>query len=110
MIAACRAGNSSYLAHSQAFKTATGKEMVLAKYQHEALEECMILAYRNKTVGLINQQFYRILSKDKQKVVPFYFQNGLGRGGFLLELKSCSIIMMIVFKIMAIRIVNLVRS
>ncbi len=87
LIAACRAGNSSYLAHSQAFKTATGKEMVLAKYQHEALEECMILAYRNKTVGLINQQFYRILSKDKQKVVPFYFQNGLGRGGFFIGAK-----------------------
>lgn len=84
LIAACRACDLKYLEKTPYFKTARGKEMVIDKYQHQSLQECMILAYRNHTVGLINQQFFRILSKDKTKVVPFYFQNNFGRGGFFV--------------------------
>lgn len=84
LIAACRSCDLDYLAKTPYFKTARGKEMIIDKYQHQSLQECLILAYRNHTVGLINQQFFRILSKNETKVVPFYFQNNFGRGGFFV--------------------------
>lgn len=87
LIAACRKKDIEKLAQLPQFKMATGKEMVIYKYSHQELEECLIVAYHNRTVGLINQQFHRILSKDKTKVVPFYFQNGYGRGGFFVGAK-----------------------
>ena len=80
---ACRTKDLANLATSTAFQTATVKEMLNDKFKHQALEECMILAYRNHTVGLINQQFYRLLAQNKPHV-PFYFQNGFGRGGFFV--------------------------
>ena len=47
----------------------------------------MILAYRNKTVGLINQQFYRILSKDKQKSCAVLFSKWSWAGRLFIGAK-----------------------
>ena len=42
----------------------------------------MILAHRNLTVGKINQQYYRVLTKDGRAKTPFFFKNDYGHGGF----------------------------
>ena len=58
--------------------------MIAYKLKHLPLEDCMIIAYRNATVGRINEQFFKVLSKGKQNVVPFEYKNGYGRGGFFV--------------------------
>ncbi|GBG94180.1 hypothetical protein LFYK43_06390 [Ligilactobacillus salitolerans] len=60
------------------------KEMLRYKKEHIDISECMILAYRNFNVAQINQAFYRVLSQDKQNVVPFEIENNKGRGGFFV--------------------------
>lgn len=83
-IAQCRFGNTENLKRMHVFKQAEADEMIDCKLKHLPLEDCMIIAYRNATVGRINEKFFKVLSKGRQNVVPFEYKNGYGRGGFFV--------------------------
>ena len=83
-IAQCRYRNTKNLKQLHVFKQSKADDMIAYKLKHLSLEDCMIIAYRNATVGRINEQFFKVLSKGKQNVVPFEYKNGYGRGGFFV--------------------------
>ena len=83
-IAQCRYKNTENLKQLHVFKQSKADDMIAYKLKHLPLEDCMIIAYRNATVGRINEQFFKVLSKGKQNVVPFEYKNGYGRGGFFV--------------------------
>ncbi|SEM76941.1 exodeoxyribonuclease V alpha subunit [Ligilactobacillus sp. WC1T17] len=84
LIAQCRKQNAAYVKTTPTFVTQSGQQMLEDKLNHPDLEDCMILAYRNLTVGKINELFFKKLSKNKRKVIPFELTNIYGRGGFFI--------------------------
>ena len=82
LIAAIRAKNLQLVTKKAGKFTGDKRDMLNYKYFHPALEDCMILAHRNLTVGKINQQYYRVLTKDGRAKTPFFFKNDYGHGGF----------------------------
>ena len=82
LIAAIRAKNLQLVTKKVGKFTGAKRDMLNYKYFHPALEDCMILAHRNLTVGKINQQYYRVLTKDGRAKTPFFFKNDYGHGGF----------------------------
>lgn len=83
-IAQCRA--KSWDGHSDAprYFHENLKEMLRYKKDHIDISECMILAFRNYNVAQINQAFFKVLTQDKQNVIPFEIENNKGRGGFFV--------------------------
>lgn len=83
-IAQCRLGNTGYLRQLNVFRQSSVDDMIAYKLKHPSVDECMIIAYRNATVGRINEKFFNALSRNRQKVIPFECKNGCGRGGFFI--------------------------
>lgn len=60
------------------------EEMLAYKAKYPSIEDCMILAYRNQTVGKINQSMYEKLSVNDPHRVEFNYEKNRGLGGFFV--------------------------
>ena len=75
--------NKNFTALMKAPYQRESREAMLAyKAKHLAVEDCMILAYHNQTVGVINNMMYEKLSVGHPERIPFKMKRKHGRGGF----------------------------
>lgn len=82
LIAAIRSKNTNVVVKEIQKFQSQEREMLNYKYFHPKIDECLLLAHRNLTVGKINQKYYEVLTKDGREHTPFFFKNDYGHGGF----------------------------